>query len=70
MTGRGLALWLNMQMPQLTLPAELVVPLHFWAELPVPTVKVTVWPASGAPLLVSVADNVGVVPLEMEVLPV
>ena len=33
---------MNMQMLQLTLPAELVVPLHFWAELPVPTVKVTV----------------------------
>ena len=59
MTGRGLALWLNMQMLQLTLPAELVVPLHFWAELPVPTVKVTVWPATGAPLLVSVADRTG-----------
>ena len=43
MTGSGLALWLYMQMLQLvTLPAELVVPLHFWAELPEPTVKVTV----------------------------
>jgi hypothetical protein len=31
-----------MQMLQLTFPAEFVVPLHFWAEFPVPTVKVTV----------------------------
>jgi hypothetical protein len=31
-----------MQMPQLTLPAEFVVPLHLWVEFPVPTVKVTV----------------------------
>ncbi len=42
MTGSGLALWLNVQMLQLTLPAELVVPLQCWAELPEPTVKVTV----------------------------
>ena len=38
-----------MQMLQLTLPAEFVVPLHCWAELPVPTVKVTVWPADRRP---------------------
>ena len=31
-----------MQMLQLTAPEALVVPLHFWAVLPVPTVKVTV----------------------------
>ena len=69
-TGSGLALWLNMQMLQLTFPDELVVPLQCWAELPEPTVKVTVWPESGVPLLVSVADRVGVFPLVMEVLPV
>ena len=59
-----------MQMLQLTAPEALVVPLHFWAVLPVPTVKVTVWPGSGAPLPVSVADKVGSVPLCTEVLPV
>ena len=69
-TGSGLALWLNMQMLQLTLPAELVVPLQCWAEVPVPTVKVTVWPGSGAPLVVSVADRTGEFPLVMVVLPV
>ena len=41
-TGSGLALWLYMQMLQLALPAELVVAEQCWAELPVPTVKVTV----------------------------
>ena len=70
MTGSGLALWLNQQMLQDTLPAELVVPLHFWAELPEPTVKVTVWPGTGEPLLVNVADRTGEFPLVMDVLPV
>ena len=46
------------------------MPLQCCAELPVPTVKVTVWPGSGAPLPVSVADRVGVFPLVMVVLPV
>ena len=70
MTGSGLALWLKVQMLQLTFPDALVVPLQCWAELPEPTVKVTVWPDSGAPSLVSVADRTGEFPLVMEVLPV
>ena len=55
---------------QLTSPAEFVVPLHLWAELPDPTVKVTVWWGSGVPLLVSVAESTGELPLVMVVLPV
>ena len=46
------------------------MPLQCWAELPEPTVRVTVWPERGAPPLVRVADSTGVFPLVMEVLPV
>ena len=71
MTGSGLALWLYMQMLQLARPAELVVAVHFWAVVPVPTVKVTVWPGSGVPpAVVSVADKLGGWPLVVVVLPV
>ena len=42
MTGSGLAVWLYMQMLQLAWPAELVVAEHRWAEVPLPTVNVTV----------------------------
>ena len=48
-----------------------VVPLQCWAELPVPTVKVTVCPDSGVPpVVVRTADRFGALPLVTEVLPV
>ena len=51
-------------------PDELVVAVQLWAVRPVPSVMTTGWPASGAPLLVSVEDRVTDEPFVAVVAPV
>jgi hypothetical protein len=51
-------------------PAEFVVAVQLCAVLPVPSVKVRVWPLSGVPLLVSVDESVTDEPLVAVVAPV
>jgi hypothetical protein len=51
-------------------PDELVVAVQLWPVRPVPRVRVALWPPSGLPLLVRVADRVTEEPFVAVVAPV
>ena len=64
------ATWFTDWMLHEAAPEELVVAVQCCDDWPVPSVSVTGWLPSGAPLLVSVADSVRDCPLVTEVAPV
>ena len=50
--------WFTLAIVHEAAPDEFVVPVQDWADLPVPSVMVTVCPLRPVPLFVSSADNV------------
>ena len=68
--SRNRTTWLTDGMEHDAAPDELVVAVQLCAVLPVPSVRVSGWPLSGVPLLVSVDDSVTEEPLVAVVAPV